>query len=146
MKRELSAGCIDSHEVSEVRRLRLLILEHEVLARWGAAADLRALGHRVIEAHTVNEAIAVIESGTPIDVVFCDSDIPGPFSGFDFEAWLSRNEPSIPVLVTSVDPSGVPPMPDRIARAFIAKPYSIAEVAGTLEILSRPTEKGPLRG
>ena len=125
-----------------MRRRQLLILEHEALARWGAAAELRRLGHEIIEAHSVEEAISVFESGTPIDLVLCDADIPGPQSGLEFERWLARNEPGVPVLLTSVDASGIPPLNNRSMRSFMLKPYAsdvlLIAVDGLLDL--RPDE------
>ena len=129
-------------EAGEGKRLQFLILEHEALARWVAAADLRALGHSVIEAHSINEAISVLESGTPVDVIYCDLDIPGPQSGLDFEAWLARHEPAIPVLLTSVDALGVVGLPGRPSRAFIIKPHPMEAALDAIGSLFALQTKG----
>jgi CheY-like chemotaxis protein len=117
-----------------VRELQLLILEHEALARWGVAAELRSLGYTVIEAHTVHEAVSVFESGTDIDLVFCDLDIAGERSGLDFERWLAKNEPTVPVVLTSVD-AGSRPQNDAPRRAFLVKPYPIVAVIDCIDLL-----------
>jgi CheY-like chemotaxis protein len=130
------------HVVTEVRELHLLILEHEALARWGVAAELRSLGYTVIEAHTVKEAVSIIESGTHIDVVFCDLDIPGDPSGRDFEDWLTRHEPRVPVLLTSVDANSGPTTDNRPTRAFMVKPYPIDTVTSWIAILLSLQKKG----
>jgi CheY-like chemotaxis protein len=130
------------HAVTEVRELHLLILEHEALARWGVAAELRSLGYTVIEAHTVKEAVSVFESGTYIDVVFCDLDIPGDLSGLDFEDWLARHEPKVPVLLTSVDANSRPFTTNRPTRAFMVKPYPLEAVTDWITLLLSLQRKG----
>ena len=133
---------VDTPGAGEVKRLALLILEHEELTRWRAAAELRALGHTVIEAHTINEAISVLESGAPVDVMYCNLDIPGPQSGRDFEAWLARNEPAIPVLLTSVDALCITDLTGRPSRAFIGKPHAMTAALSAIESLIALQRKG----
>jgi len=133
---------VDTPGAGEVKRLQFLILEHEALARWVAAADLRALGHSVIEAHSINEAISVLESGTPVDVIYCDLDIPGPQSGLDFEAWLAKHEPEIPALLASVDALRIAGLAGRPQRAVIVKPHPMHAALGAIESLLALQKKG----
>jgi DNA-binding NtrC family response regulator len=87
---------------------------------------LRETGYRVIEAENVAEGISVLSSGTRVDFVFSDINMPGSLDGFGLAQWLAKQHPTVRILLTS----GV--HPEALAEAtglfFIAKPYHLDEV------------------
>jgi CheY-like chemotaxis protein len=108
------------------RKRVVLIVEDDFLTRCTAAMYLRETGYRVIEAENVAEGISVLSSGTRVDFVFSDINMPGSLDGFGLAQWLAKQHPTVRILLTS----GV--HPEALAEAtglfFIAKPYHLDEV------------------
>lgn len=109
----------------------ILVVEDDPLVREAAMQRLEALGYVVAEASNTQSAMAQIESGAVVDLVFSDIILPGGPSGLDMCAALRKSNPRIALLLTSGHASGVyrdtkheMPMPE-----ILAKPYSLRELA-----------------
>jgi CheY-like chemotaxis protein len=107
-------------------RARLLIVEDEVLTRMALAEDLRDAGYFVVEAANADAAMAYLNSGSQIDLVFSDVNMPGSMNGLELALRLRIERPSLPVLLSSGGPVGV--------AGLIAKPYRMERV---LSIISK---------
>jgi CheY-like chemotaxis protein len=79
----------------------ILIVEDEVLIRFDVADYLRGCGYRVIEAGNASEAMAILQSGHRIDLVFTDVQLPGSMDGFALARWVRMHQPEIKVILTS---------------------------------------------
>lgn len=73
---------------------RLLVVESDVVIRLAVAAYLRECGYAVIEAGTTDEATALLQSGTKIDVALIDVEAKGRIDGFGFAQWMRGNAPA----------------------------------------------------
>jgi response regulator RpfG family c-di-GMP phosphodiesterase len=115
------------------RKRVVLIVEDDFLTRCTAAMYLRETGYRVIEAENVAEGISVLSSGTRVDFVFSDINMPGPLNGLGFAQWLAREHPTIRILLTS----GVHREAVGLAAGalFILKPYDLNEVDGLIKTM-----------
>jgi DNA-binding NtrC family response regulator len=114
-------------ETSEAQ-LAVLIVEDEFLVRWAAAEFLRERGYAVIEATSAADAISILESGTPVDIVFSDVDMPGELTGHGLAEWLGRNHPGLPVLLTSGSATEADNLTAGDKRRFLTKPYDFGEL------------------
>lgn len=79
----------------------VLIVEDEVFLRCSVGDHLRSCGLHVIETANALEAIRVLSSGTEIDVVFSDVQMPGLVDGVALAHWVSREHPGIKVILTT---------------------------------------------
>jgi CheY-like chemotaxis protein len=86
---------------SERLQQTILVVEDEHFIRMDIAAHLRDCGWHVIEAGTAREAIAVLESGVQIDLVFSDIQMPGAMNGLGLADWLRHHRPRVPIILTS---------------------------------------------
>jgi DNA-binding NtrC family response regulator len=111
------------------RLIRLLLVEDEFMLRWPAAEYLREAGYRVIEAASVNDGIVVLSSGVRVDLVFSDINLSGE---------LARYHPDIPVLLTSGDKDAAQLISAGARRAFLPKPYDLAEVERRIKEMLAP--------
>ena len=75
--------------------------EDEFLIRILISDHLRDAGFTVIEASNGDEAIAILTSGVPIDLVFTDVRMPGSTDGMALLDFVRRTRPDLPVLMTS---------------------------------------------
>jgi CheY-like chemotaxis protein len=111
----------------------ILIVEDEPLVRAVNAESLRDAGFSVVEAANGNEALAYIEAGAPVDLVFSDIRISGPMDGIALARRLKTTNSSLPVILTSANP-GSGNITDL--GPFIQKPYRPAQVmAQVVQIL-----------
>ena len=106
-------------------RTTVLIAEDEVLVRGMAAEHLRDAGFAVIEASNAAEAVAVLQSGEPVDVVFTDIAMPGIMNGAMLARWMYQHRPGVPVVLASGSGQSGRALPNE--RLFL-KPYDLDEV------------------
>jgi CheY-like chemotaxis protein len=79
----------------------ILIVEDEILVRFDVADYLRSCGYQVIEAASASEALAFLQSGNRVDLVFSDVQLPGSMDGFALARWVRTHQPEIKVILTS---------------------------------------------
>lgn len=123
------------------RPARILVVEDDALVRAYATAQLRALGHEVLEAADAGAALAVLEGRSDIDLLFTDVVLPGPRNGAALAAEARRLRPGLRVLYCSGYPAdavvaggSVDPDVD-----LLGKPYRRGELAARVQAaLSRP--------
>lgn len=109
----------------------ILVVEDEVLVRLALAETLRDRGYSVVEAATADEAVVVLASSTPIDLVLTDVNMPGSLDGVGLGRYVRSTRPSLKVIVVSGQVA-----PDAgAADAFLAKPYEPASVLQAIGML-----------
>ena len=114
----------------------VLVVDDEVLVRMVIAAYLRDCGFDVVEAGSADEAIRVLETGLPIDIVFSDVSMPGSLDGFGLAQWVRRERPELKVILTSGAVRTAKDASDFSAhRPIVAKPYNHAKLASQLRAL-----------
>lgn len=109
----------------------VLVVEDRVDVRAVAVAVLERLGYRVLEADTVAAALAVLNSGAKIDLVFSDIVMPGGLSGLDLAQDIRRRGLKLPILLTSgyASPQVLREQAQKLGLPLIGKPYRVADLA-----------------
>jgi CheY-like chemotaxis protein len=79
----------------------ILVVEDDRLVRDHALTQLRSLGYETLEAANATEALAIIEEGHPVDLLFTDIIMPGAMNGRQLAFEVKRARPGIKVLYTS---------------------------------------------
>ncbi|WP_292177368.1 response regulator [Mesorhizobium sp.] len=79
----------------------ILVVEDDIFIRLDIAEYLRECCCRVVEAGTAAEAIDVLESNLPVDLVFSDIQMPGDLDGFGLARWIRQRQPGVKVILTS---------------------------------------------
>ena len=135
---KISMECVAHAEPDHHRRQGLvLVVEDEVIIRTNVSEDLRAAGLEVMEAATGDEAIALVESGLPIDLVLTDVRMPGSLDGLELARVVRRKRPMSKIVVVSGN-LAARPTPD-LADAFLTKPYSLLTVVEVVRgLLAEP--------
>jgi CheY-like chemotaxis protein len=94
-------------------------------------ARLTGLGYRVLEADSAAAALAQMESGAPIDLLFTDIVMPGGMSGKQLATLARKKYPKLKVLFTSGFPgsmlSGGSELED--GDRLLSKPYRKNDLA-----------------
>jgi CheY-like chemotaxis protein len=128
-----------SHEEA-TRQPAVLVVEDEILIRSAVAEFLRGAGYRVIEAAEAAEAVAIFASGTQIDLVFSDINMPGPMDGLGLVRWIAEHHPGIHVILTSAISHAR--RAGEMGAGFLPKPYRLAEAARRIaSLLNDPPQQ-----
>ena len=79
----------------------ILVVEDDEAVRETVIALLGELGYKVLRAHDAQSALAVIESGVAIDLLFTDVVMPGPLKSPEMARKAKERLPRLSVLFTS---------------------------------------------
>lgn len=112
----------------------VLIVEDEDQVRVLAESFLQGEGHTTLSAATVDQAVALLESEEPIDVLFADVTIQDdPEAGLALASKAVERRPELKVLYTA-DQGVTDGMQALFVEnsAFLPKPYTVDQLAGML--------------
>jgi len=111
----------------------VLVVEDNPDVRCVTVELLKILGYKVLEADNAGAALAIVESGGPIDLVFSDVVMRGGMSGFELAQKLRELRPSQKFLLTSgfteVAKAGADAIPGLLT---LRKPYSQQELSRSI--------------
>ncbi len=79
----------------------ILVVEDDALVRNFVITQLGSLGYNTIVAADSREALALVDSGAPFDLLFTDVVLPGGMSGRELAAAIEERRPGTRVLYTS---------------------------------------------
>jgi CheY-like chemotaxis protein len=115
------------------RHAAVLVVEDEIMVRLMIADDLRDAGFTVIEAASADEALTVLRSSTPVDLVLTDIRMPGSLDGLALAATVRATWPDLKIIVAS---GSFPEKPrPELADATFTKPYDPARVVRRIKEL-----------
>ncbi|MBP2232784.1 PAS domain S-box-containing protein [Azospirillum agricola] len=115
--------------------LSILMVEDDQTIRETGLALLRGWGHRAVGAVNANEALVVLRSPEPLDLLFTDIVMPPGMNGAELAREARRLRPGLPVLLASGFAAHAV-VADDVAQAGydqIAKPYDPAELQQRLD-------------
>src|SRR3546814_2596252 len=81
--------------------LRLILVEDNALLRRTLSEVLNATNFEVVEANSADGALETLESGSQIDIVITDVEMPGSMDGIGLAKLILQRWPTIPLLVMS---------------------------------------------
>src|SRR5262249_37516545 len=115
----------------------ILLVEDEVLIRFNLADFLRHRGFTVLEAATVDEAVAIFGAGVAVNLVFSDIHFLGPHSGVELGLWIGSYFPEGPVMLTSGVHSALQAAEAACPNVsiFVGKPYDYAALEWQMRML-----------
>jgi CheY-like chemotaxis protein len=109
----------------QVRAPTVLVAEDEVLIRGVVPEHLRTAGLNVIEASNAAEAVDVLHSDEPVDLVFTDIAMPGIMNGAMLARWIYQHRPDVRVVLTSGSADSARTLPNE---PMFLKPYDLDAV------------------
>jgi PAS domain S-box-containing protein len=109
----------------------ILVVEDDKLVRDYVVAQLRSLGYRTTTAKNAAEAMVVIDSDEPIDLLFTDIIMPGAMNGRQLADEAMKRRPSLKVLFTSGYTENAIVHHGRLDPGvlLLAKPYRKSDLA-----------------
>lgn len=117
---------------------KVLLVEDEVLISAIVSDELRDFGFDVHEVTTGEEAVAYLESGAAVDILFTDVNLPGYVDGKELAERARILRPELPIVYASGRYAAFG-LDGMVARSlFMPKPYRPAEVCALLARLTEP--------
>ncbi len=116
-------------ETKEVQSLRVLLVDDDILVSMGAADMLLDLGHSVTEAQSGLQALKLLETDPPFDVVVTDYAMPG-MNGFELAQRIKERNPKLPIVLAT----GYAELPAGRSIEFehLSKPYTSQDLGAAL--------------
>jgi PAS domain S-box-containing protein len=104
----------------------ILIVEDDEDVRTTVVEMLASLGYRVLKAKDAQGALAIVESGVPIHLLFTDVVMPGSMRSTELARKVRERQPGIAVLFTSGYTDNAIVHAGRLDKgvALLSKPYS----------------------
>jgi len=117
----------------------ILVVEDEEDVRSSTCGILSALGYDVLEAGDAAQAVAIIEQGRHIDLVFTDVVMPGPLTSLQLGEIVRSKLPECEVLYTSGYAEGVLTHEGKLDASvhLLQKPYHPEALSARIRHLLR---------
>ena len=107
---------------------RVLLVEDDESVAAAVAAMLRELGYKVLRVADAAAALAVLDKGEKVDLVFSDMVMPGPMDGAALADEIGRRWPNLPLVLTTGFSEAAEAAAQKGLR-LIAKPYRMETLA-----------------
>ncbi len=116
---------------------RILVVEDDAQVRAAAVDSLTELGYAVLKAENTEQALAILGSGVPVDVLFTDVVMPGPIKTRDLARLAQEMQPKILVLYTSGYTQNAIVHNGKLDEdaLLLSKPYRREELARKLRMM-----------
>jgi CheY-like chemotaxis protein len=124
------------------RGTTILVAEDEGLVLAMVVDWLEELGYHILTAQNAAEALSLIETNEPIDILFSDVVMPGAMNGVQLASEVRRLRPEIKVLLTSGYTADALSSQHGLAKdvPLLAKPYQSGQLVRQLEALVQGAE------
>ncbi|GAB3465978.1 hypothetical protein GCM10027321_31730 [Massilia terrae] len=123
----------------------ILVVEDEADVRVSTCGILSALGYQVLEAHDAAAAVAIIDGGRHIDLVFSDVIMPGAVSALELAEVVRTRLPRAQFLYTSGYAEGVLTHEGKLDASvnLLQKPYHPDALSARIRHLLRRARHAP---
>jgi CheY-like chemotaxis protein len=120
------------------------LVDDDDIVRATVGMMLEELGYTVVEASGGAEALALLERGELVDLLFTDVVMPGPVSGRQLAEEARKIAPNLPILFTSGYTENAIVHNGRLdpGLELLSKPYSREQLAAKLRRVLDGAAKG----
>ncbi len=114
----------------------ILVVEDDALVRKYVITQIASLGYGTLQAANAAEALKLVESGVPIDLLFTDVIMPGGMNGRQLVETATKLRPALRVLFTSGYTENAIVHHGRLDAGvlLLAKPYRKPELARMIRV------------
>jgi CheY-like chemotaxis protein len=118
----------------------ILIVEDEIFMREMAVLMLADLGHTALPAGSLSEAMAIVRSGQPIEVLITDIRLDAQIlGGFEVARQALELRPGLPVLYVTGSPvSDYACSLFATGSRYLQKPYTCEQLQDSIDKLLAP--------
>jgi CheY-like chemotaxis protein len=117
----------------------ILVVEDDALVRAYVIAQIQSLGYTTLSASNGQQALSVLRSSDPVDLLFTDVIMPGSMNGRELSIEALKLRPALKVLFTSGYTENAMNQDGRLDSdvLLLAKPYSRADLARMIRLAMR---------
>jgi signal transduction histidine kinase len=117
----------------------ILVVEDDSLVRAYVVAQIQSLGYTTLTAGDGQEALSVLRSSDPVDLLFTDVIMPGSMNGRELSIEALKLRPTLKVLFTSGYTENAMDKNGRVdpGLLLLAKPYSRTDLARMIRLAMR---------
>ncbi len=115
------SACPVSDQEPGAKARTILVVEDEVLIRMMIGTELRAAGFIVVEAANADEALKVLQTTEPVDVMVTDIAMPGSMNGLRLALLIHASWPRVKIVIASAYTPDWPT--STMVDAYVGKPY-----------------------
>ncbi|RZN31837.1 PAS domain S-box protein [Bradyrhizobium sp. Leo121] len=114
----------------------ILVVEDDALVRKYVVTQITSLGYSTLEAANAAEALKIIDTGAPIDLLFTDVIMPGAMNGRQLVDEALKRRPGLKTLYTSGYTENAIVHHGRLDSGvlLLAKPYRKSELAKMIRL------------
>jgi len=105
------------------QRYTVLVVDDDPAIRGVLCEFLAECGLNALAADNAARAVAIIESGAAVDLVFSDVRMPGAMDGCGLARWILENRPELPVILATGDLGKANAAAGLSGIETFAKPY-----------------------
>jgi signal transduction histidine kinase/CheY-like chemotaxis protein len=118
---------------------KILVVEDDSLVRAYVVAQIQSLGYTTLAAGNAQEALSVLRSSDPVNLLFTDVIMPGSMNGRELSIEALKLRPTLKVLFTSGYTENAIDQDGRLDPGvlLLAKPYSRADLARMIRLAMR---------
>jgi DNA-binding NtrC family response regulator len=124
----------------EQDQMTVLVVEDEVLIRLMIADALRSQGITVIEASNGDEAMHVLQSAVPVQLLLTDIRMPSAMDGLALAHAARATRPGLKLIVASSHEAN--DEVTNLADAFFSKPYELNAIVNRVKSLLKEAQHG----
>ncbi len=111
----------------------VLLVEDDADVRGATKSMLEEVGYAVVEAPSSEEALAIIENGAAVDLVFTDVIMASGMTGIELARVIKGKRPDLPILLTSgYTAQRRAPAAMNGDLPLLRKPYTLAQLVEAL--------------
>jgi DNA-binding NtrC family response regulator len=114
-------------------RLTILVVEDDILLRMTVTDELRKQGFNVAEAANTDEALSIIQSGVPVNLVLTEIDMTGTQASANLAGTIRTDYPDMRLVIASGHP--IETQFDHEVDGFFQKPYDVSKVVDFIKAL-----------
>jgi CheY-like chemotaxis protein len=116
-------------------RTSVLLVEDEALISEMASEALEEQGFEVESVSNARDALRRLKTGSRIDILFTDVNLPGGMDGAALARCARELRPDLPVMYTSGRRSVIGQLDPVEGAMFVPKPYDVFNLGRLLEYL-----------
>jgi DNA-binding response OmpR family regulator len=114
---------------------KVMVIEPDVLIRMTISDFLQECGYHVIQGVRAEDVWTVLDSGTTLNIVFAEVNLPGGSDGFALAKNLRQKQPDIDVILTSGIVDAAEKSSDLCGLSAVRKPYHPQQVIDRIHAL-----------
>jgi CheY-like chemotaxis protein len=127
----------ESVNQSTIDKIHVLMVEDEFLISLVVADGLEEQGFTVHTVDNAADALAYIQSGVSVDLLFTDIELPGGVSGKALALLVRALRPDLPIVFASGTARADDLREFDVRSAFLPKPYQVEQAGQIIQQMMR---------